>query len=876
MKKYIYSMAIAATFFSAASCSDEVVNGEVPVTPEGQKEQISFSMSDGSASSGTRAFSAEGLTRAGFDGNYGSNSSQNTQILMHIESKNGSKWKFTKTQAVAEPQASGKNYSEVSFPEDYRRYWDDAHGRNSKLSIYAVAIPNLSSISSSAAANNAVIEEGDLASAASGQWGTDLDAEPSHTIQWTVSKAQNTTTLYSEDLVYSNNIQADSDLGKDGRYWFDFTSNTWNPGTATDITKTGDENVHGNGCMQFLLSNSSDPTSAGKFDRGHLKFNHALSRITIKLVEGTGFDHTSSTTNTDFNFDDAVEANRTINLYQMNYTGTLNIKTGKWATTDESKLTVSNPVRIAPGSKSNTTTTEGEKTIYTSGYTCSAQILPDYVLEKSKVENVLDFTIDGNTYYIQNKMLWKALNDNAGTGSGQNGLAMADSYTMQQGKNYIFTITVDKKQIESLTATLAPWSEVEGANEHINNTHVEFTTYEASGSKVESGLHLFRLPENLGSINTTDQPDAIKYRGAYTDEATTSYADSKWSTNWFFEDNKTAYHFRSLNTLACVGSTDNTNHDATGSETNKKQSNFGTTSATVYSETRSCTYFNMFNGSTTNADYQWGAPLIVAAGTKYYEYSTSEGFEALLHKGITSTESTINITQLHMMSQINVIVRTTDKCYGASGNESPVDASNAIALETGTTGSEVQCDVTLTRLYNHGTVDMGTGLISIDKETSNETPKITSGVKSEEPMTKPSAGVTPNNETGDNRVIIDGKKYSTKKTGEYTFNVIPQELKRGSATDTDESYYVGITIKTPDNNQYYVVKRLSEILATSVGTSQNQTAGSADANKITRWYPNHKYIYTFTITKKGIESITCTLADWSEVKAADTPIDLES
>ena len=83
--------------------------------------------------------------------------------------------------------------------------------------------------------------------------------------------------------------------------------------------------------------------------------------------------------------------------------------------------------------------------------------------------------------------------------------------------------------------------------------------------------------------------------------------------------------------------------------------------------------------------------------------------------------------------------------------------------------------------------------------------------------------------------------------------------------------YVGITIKTPDNNQYYVVKKLSEIVASANGGSQNQTANSA----ITYWYPNHNYTYTFTLTKAGIKNVTCTVEKWTEVTAKDQTITLE-
>ena len=722
MKKAFIPLALATALFTTG-CKDSENIIDTPSTPDlTDHEAISFSMSDAQGASSTRAFYAEGLTRAGFNGNYGTNSDQPTQILMHIESKNGAestwKYKYTKTQATASPEVSSAGYSTVSFPEAYLRYWDDAHGRNSLLSVYAVAIPNKSTLGTGPATNNAVIEEGDLTTATPGDWGTDVTTEPKHEINWAVSKAQNATTLFTEDLVYSNNIQAS---GKDGLYWFDYAYNTWKPGTATSHTPTG-ETSHGDGCMQFRLSNPEDSRSAGKFDKGHLKFNHALSRITIKLVEGNGFNHGANST--DFIFTDAT--NKTINLYKMNYKGTLDLKAGTWGST--TAIEDATPVRIAPGTKTET----AASSVYTGSYQCSAQILPDYVLSNNKEENVLDFAIDNNIYYIQNKMLWDALNKNAGTGTGQNGLTAADSYKMEQGKNYVFTITVDKKQVESVTATIVAWSNVEAANENINNAHATFSTYLESGTgktEVNANLHLFRLPEDLSSINTSSTTNATKYSGAYTDEAVATYASSKWSTNWFFDNNKTAYHFRALNNVACYG-TSGTTH----------QSNFTTDKKE----------FNIYNGANTTNDYHWGAPF-KASGT-YYKYDTSTGFKDLLHEGITSTKDVINITQLHMMSQINVIVRTTDKTLEGSTD---VNASNAIALEVGTS----QCEVTLTRLYNHGTVDMGTGLIKIDKTTNDTQNSITSGVKTSESMTHPTTGITSNNEAEANRITIDNKKY---------------------------------------------------------------------------------------------------------------------
>ena len=115
---------------------------------------------------------------------------------------------------------------------------------------------------------------------------------------------------------------------------------------------------------------------------------------------------------------------------------------------------------------------------------------------------------------------------------------------------------------------------------------------------------------------------------------------------------------------------------------------------------------------------------------------------------------------------------------------------------------------------------------------------------------------------------IDDNATTYDATGAFTFAVVPQALVRSTGTHL----YVGITIKTPDNNQYYVVEKLSDILATSTGGSQNYT----DSNKkINFWYPNHSYTYTFTLTKTGIKNVTCTVEKWTEVTAKDQTITLE-
>ena len=100
-----------------------------------------------------------------------------------------------------------------------------------------------------------------------------------------------------------------------------------------------------------------------------------------------------------------------------------------------------------------------------------AQMLPDYVINKDGAQNVMSFEIDDNIYYVTQGDLFQALasveaNKNAEFGYTETG------YTMMQGINYHFTITVNKKQIDNITATVLDWNTVTAGNFPLDNSHV--------------------------------------------------------------------------------------------------------------------------------------------------------------------------------------------------------------------------------------------------------------------------------------------------------------------------------------------------------------------------------------------------------------------
>lgn len=784
MKQYLFSAALATTLL-ATSCSDNDM--AEPITPDGQKELISLTLGLGED---TPAMAKRaGRASYGFTGD--------TRILMRIQSDDNEaatgNHRYTKTLATAGARGTYPNtgddrqFSTVSP----NRYWDDAFGRNAYLSVFAVAIPNK---------DDEDLLPKDALKGSSTNWETTAN---DNKITWTVNASQSSTTLDDQDLVYSRNIRKGGTADEAGRYVWNFGSKAYVPNIEQELT---DDNVFKADRMRFTLSDNEDPTSPGKFDRGHLIFNHALSRLTITIKSGKGFDAKN-------NFklsDEGVQA------LGMNTSGTLDVSTGLWAATPTTGTITTTPTVVRLG---------GSTPI--ASYKTSMQMLPGYAFNNDNTTNVLKFTIDDNEYYITQDLIFDALKDNA----ANNGLSTTEDnkYTMEQGKNYVLTITVNKTQIANITATLAEWEDVAAKEQDLYNSYVTLSLKNTEGTACPN-FDLYRLPKDAGGIQTTPSADAYEnyeWKGNYTDYLTTNASadknkklekytgadgKEKWKTPWFFDDNKTFYHFRTVKAGTTIEGATGVNADATDD------------------------YFTIHDGpisGTNEVDPHWGAPLnnnfTGTAASKYnIAEGDDEGYTEIIYKAIGSTTDAIAIQEFHMLSEINVIVKTKAE---AEGGVKLYDNTKAPAQQFTT--------VTLYQFARNGQVKMGNGFVTAVAPADYAT--------EEQPLTSP--GNTPETFFATNPTV----------TNAFSWRVVPQTLSRGKAK-TDK---VAIKIQTPDNNLYYCIEDLSTI--TPQGTS----------DPIDYWKPNHSYTYTFIISKKGIDQITCTVADWIDVKAADKDITLE-
>ena len=797
MKKYIIPLSIVAATFAASCSSDENLPQEID---NSMKTPIEFSMTDqtGSATIGAESYRAQ--TRAGF--------SAQTRIVMRMMAEKitlgssseatASETKYTKTEAVAETN-NGNQYSDVTFTNSESvintRYWDDAYGRDTKLSVFAIAVPGKKST-----------DNIQLSLTGDNTWST---AHTDNTISWSVSNNQSSTTIGNEDLVYSNNIQkynSQTGLGQNGVREWDFNSSKYKELT---FDATGNPTGLSNDRMKFQMKpvsegQNQDPKGPGKFDTGNLNFTHALSRITLKIKLASEFGN------------NALLDDNEVKVLNMPYKGTLNVATGNFSSIENKDEIIMAPI---------STTEENIKGQY------MAQVLPGYNIAADRTtnadNNMLQFKVvtkdasnnitSQNIYYVTNKSVNTALANNANI-SGD--IDSDGNITMSQGKHYILTITVGKTAIKDITATLVDWTTVTGEHTQ-DNAYLTFTNSFASyttSTSAADNFDLYRLNDPSTDVSTDGSHKVYNWGTGWSvdNKATLNWdeTNNKWTTNWFFEDNKSFYHFRT------VGQ----------GESGEGESKTYTT-RTIHTDATSGDYFDIEAGK-TDGRYYWGAPMVSGKELKYsptygYDYSDTDHH---LFYAIGATNSNIHITQLHMLSKIRVVLKTVDASHGG------------VNLQSGGKNTTVK----ITNVFTKGKVNMGNGLVTAGKNSNATQPTRQTDVK----MTAPQP--------------FFKNSSSNLETNEFTYFIVPQTLVEGQT-------YVGLEITTPDNNIYYVVKKLSEITATSVGNNGTQEQGG----KITWWYPNHSYLYTITLKKTGIEKITCTLVDWTEVTGSNQNVTIE-
>ena len=231
MKKLTFPLLLATALVAAGCSSDE----NVAEIDDSQRSAIELS--------GANSVSRAGFTEANTTLKLHYVSTKKTETGFDDGADKGNTLYMTSSATAAvdgtNTTTSVSAVTQTTGADGQKRYWDDVHGRNSNLSIYAIAVPNKTSITKNATAFNAWdtnVKEGSATAVA-------------NTIAWEVSATQTLETIADEDLAYSNNVSGENTLG------FNTTSKTFEKAE-------GDKK---------------------------LVFNHALSRFTINIKKGDGF-----------------------------------------------------------------------------------------------------------------------------------------------------------------------------------------------------------------------------------------------------------------------------------------------------------------------------------------------------------------------------------------------------------------------------------------------------------------------------------------------------------------------------------------------------------------------------------------------------------
>lgn len=613
MKKITFSALLAtALVLGACSTNDDVA-------------EESFVTGDYKIELGD-AGNSEVLTRAGFTG-------ADTRIKLHFVSDKAysnddadmsTNTKYMATMATAKVNASTDDaaVSEVVYgPSNtetvsYARYWDNIHGKNSALSIYGIAVPNKSGLTNTCDANKAYFAETNANS-----WGTYLfDSKPStetaisHEVTWQISATQTTATFADEDLTYTNNDSKPS---------------------SVETGQTGDNRLKFDG-NKFQKANAE----SGKT----MVFKHALSRLTLQVKKGTAYDESDPF---------SISAVKLQGFYDK---GTLNVQTG-----------------IYTGSTTNAMDIVGSTTTAATGYTSAYTGLvgsTTAISEDNTTTTMITFVVDNNSYNVKASDIAKAIK------------ATDTEFTaLEQGKHYILQVTIDKSAISAVNAKLVNWTDVTGELDNISNARITISAETESETGVAENVVAYDLWKSLYTYSPSDptntaEIDAVanyNYETGYNAGGHVALDKDTHETSWYWPNNLSFYHFRTLSPQNTTITTDAENGDN----------------------------ITLTSGQQTDAnDWIWGAPFKKNTAGGYVYDATSKGYADFVFKAIGPTKDAINITQFHMMSNLTINLTTETKVV----NENTLVADGGVDL--------TDAKIYLVRYAETGTMRVGDAFIT--------------------------------------------------------------------------------------------------------------------------------------------------------------------
>lgn len=474
-KNFLYITSIAVSSLLALSaCSDE--SGVVDNNTNEGKTTIDLNVGMAGAAA-TRA-----ITELPDPANL-STLPTGTTLFMVMKSEVDAQTKWTMTKAVTGTVTDKK--SAVAFSVDGTpRYWDDCGARDAMVSVYSICTPGGTPNTPTIGGKSQYAFTG---TPSTGAWSDAYTPSALTISNWTVQTDQaalNATTFADQDLCYSNNV--------------------------TKYSETEDHRLKFNN------------TTSGKFDKGDLVFYHALTKVTVNMTAGDGFEAADSKK--------AFQSPATATIHDFQVQGDFDIPTG-----------VVTP-KGAYVDNITTFMTNDDKTGTEEVVTRSAIIMPGRTLAAS--DKILTVDGDGSTYNVTAAELVAAMPEG--------------DKVMQQGTEYIINVRISKTGIK-VAATIADWKNVEGTN---YSPLINFTqSYGAEGTDFGKGFSLY-LSQNAG-VDASLEDNFAKGTDV-------SYAASKYTlvTPLYWPNHQKHYLFRGVWPLVGAA-TDGTQTPSTNVEAKK-------------------------------------------------------------------------------------------------------------------------------------------------------------------------------------------------------------------------------------------------------------------------------------------------------------------
>ncbi len=621
----------AALIMPLSSCKETIIYVTPEDTPNDDiKTPIELSVGgvDGAVeSSSTRAVITDGTSKTlkPFD--------KNTKIFMVMKSTYGAddyqgskKDKYTVCRGDVDANTTSIKFTSLNN----QKYWDDAHARSSELDIWAFAQQSPDNWHSYTFQIPDETWEG-------------IETDPNRQKEYKGYTYNDQTSYGWIEHDYNN---GSGDKGSKGAIypcimnWYashyielTYGENQYKQDALSvqyqDLMFSNNLTKHGDGTENDKRLKFGTKT-AGKFDTGEMKFYHAMSKLTIQIIEGDGFDKSSTNKANDFKF----ASGKNVKLTNFNMKGTFNIKDGEFQQVES---------LIVPHIALSTSTSEtgvSPNIETTTIYTLQALAVPNindflsqysasdtksrFVSSDTDANNIMmEFTIDNNTYKITSKQLYNALHGKTGATETTSGII-----PLEAGKNYIFTFVVGKTKIEHLTATVAEWENVE-AESYTPIIDVNQTYGEADANAFNKTYTLLRSTTKTGNYTTESG-------------ATMTYDNSAYSMSpqLYWPDHKTHYFFRGV--YPKVGST---NGPTLVNDTENKTTTISVTNS-AYSK------------GTSPSDLMIGIPR-KADGTPDEKCKVTGTNHGSSVEGICATSGTINLNFRYAMSQVEVRLTTT-------------------------------------------------------------------------------------------------------------------------------------------------------------------------------------------------------------------------